>query len=223
MLLIAMSRATMTSAGVCGNNMATYYVQPDWLAQRAIHPKDETIRVAIEQLIERYDIKNRNILSLGSGFAYEERHLVELGKNRMTAIDNNKDIEPILRKAPTGEMIYIIGDARKKLPGSFDVLYVSSLLPDEVRRHQIASNPSWLDRKAKHGFGIDPDQWPIWRGPFHRIIMRHVRALNRGGLLIVQSYAYSLDPHFHKHYLSALRLQLRLHRMVLLEIHSFVQ
>jgi hypothetical protein len=100
---------------------------------------------------------------------------------------------------------------------------MSSLLPDEMRRFQIATNPNKFDWLLKTLLRIDRLQWPIWRGPIHPEVMKLARLVSPGGLLINQSYAYSLDAKHHVRYLDALRFQMRRNSFRLLEVHRFTE
>jgi hypothetical protein len=57
-----------------------YFVPPDLLTRAWPNPAEERVtREAIAQLIERYNLRRKKILSLGAGIAREERWLAELG------------------------------------------------------------------------------------------------------------------------------------------------
>jgi len=206
----------------------TFFIPPDALSRAFPNGEQErAVREAIGQLIERYDLRGKKVLSLGAGIAREERWLAELGGNELTVvdIDEHKGIEPFLQSCEEkGTLKYIIGDAllEKDFPVT-DILYMSSLLPDEMRRFQIATSPSTFDMFLKRLLRIDRLQWPIWRGPIHPEVMKLARVVSPGGLLINQSYAYSLDAKHHVRYLDALRLQMRRHSFQLLEVYRFTE
>lgn len=206
----------------------TFFIRPDALSQAFPNSEQErAIREAISQLIQRYDLRGKKVLSLGAGIAREERWLAELGGNELTAIDidEHKSLEPLLESCKeSGTLKYIIGDAliEKDFPIT-DILYMSSLLPDEMRRFQIATNPNKFDWLLKTLLRIDRLQWPIWRGPIHPEVMKLARLVSPGGLLINQSYAYSLDAKHHVRYLDALRFQMRRNSFRLLEVHRFTE
>src|SRR3954469_1841944 len=111
----------------------TFFIPPDALSRAFPDSEQErAVREAIRQLIERYDLRGKKVLSLGAGIAREERWLAELGGNELTVIDidEHKGIEPFLQSCKEkGTLKYIIGDALigKNFPAT-DILYMSSLL-----------------------------------------------------------------------------------------------
>ena len=88
-----------------------YSVAADWLSRRANEPKDAEIRKAIGQLIARYDLRHKRILSLGCGYCLEARWLAALGQNRITGIDIDEhgSIERYLEAAPPGSHLDQVG------------------------------------------------------------------------------------------------------------------
>src|SRR5690348_2719297 len=98
--------------------MRQYRVRPDFWTGR--HPFEETIAEAVAQLVARYGLRGKRILSLGGGRSFEERRLAEC--NDVTVIDidlPNRDIEPALQSAAPGSMRYVIGDALEPWPEPF--------------------------------------------------------------------------------------------------------
>jgi hypothetical protein len=189
--------------------MRQYLVSPSFLAERFPHPRDADIGRAVGELIARYGIRNRRILSLGGGISREERYLAELGPNDVTVIDldqPNGNIEPALRQAPPGAMRYFIGDALEPWNEPFDVLYLSSFYPDEMRRHELLTA-----RRV----------WPADADPFHPAVMGHAEKLPPGGWMFIQSIGYSLDVSYHPNYLPACVAQLDRHGLRLVEVHRF--
>jgi hypothetical protein len=195
--------------------MRCYRVPPDLFAAQFPDYDHDRHRLAIGELIDRYDIRNKRVLALGSASAFEERWFVELGDNELTIIDIDEhgSAEQMLQSAPPGRMRYIVGDALVVDPGPHDVLYASGFTPDERRRRSLIT--------VDHGSYME--FWRFWWGPFHPGLIAHARRLSPGGLMIVQSIGYSLDVDDHWQYVPACRLQLALNGLRLLEVWRFVE
>lgn len=182
------------------------------------------IQDCARQLVERYHIKNKSILSLGGGAAAEEYYLRKLGDNRLTVVDLDEHgtVEPILKKLPAGPLNYIVGDAQAIEPPEFDVLFMSGFTPDELRRSDIYRQRDTTD----YDFMIERFgawEWPPWREPFHPVVHRYLQHLSPGGLFIVQSYCGGLDAGANKHYLPACDRQLLSLGLSLLEVWRFCE
>lgn len=190
--------------------MRVYDVCPSFLPSEFPHNRDaDEIRGAIAELIARYGLRNRQVLSLGGGIAREERWLAELGPNAVTVIDldePNRNIEPALKRAPAGRMRYVIGDALQPWPEPFDVLYLSGFAPDEMRRWEIVTSHQG---------------WPVDAEPFHPAIMMHAERLPVGGWLFVQSIGYGIDAKLHPNYLPAAIEQLDRAGLRLVDVFRF--
>jgi hypothetical protein len=172
-------------------------------------------RRAIGELIDRYDIRNKRVLALGAGSAFEEHWFAECNELTVIDIDEHGSAETALRAAPPGAMRYIVGDALTVDAGEHDVLYASGFTPDEKRRREIIWGKPERERPRRC--------WPLWRNPFHPGMMRQARSLSPGGLMIIQSIGYSLDAKAHRFYILACRLHLALHGMRLLELWRFAR
>lgn len=173
-------------------------------------PYSPRIREAVDQLVRRYGLKNKSILSLGSRFGREEYWLAKLGENRLMLVDIDEqgDLQPILRKAEPGELKYFIGDAAQ-LPGDeqFDVLFLSSFAPDEFYRAAILKD---------HG-GI----WPSGGRPFCDLTMRFAGRLPRGGILIIQSFYSGVDCDVSPEFIPSCDAQLHAAGLDLVEQYRF--
>jgi hypothetical protein len=190
----------------------TYYVSPHIFAEQFPDFNHESHRIAIGQLIERYGIRNKRLLSLGGGSVFEERWFVTLGANALTVIDidEHKSAESRLRTGEPGPMKYIVGDALNFDAGEHDVLYLSSFTPDEMRRYDFIA-PKDGPRRF----------WRIEWDPFHPAVMQHASRLTPGGLMIVQSIGYSLDAVGHPQYIPACQRQLAENGFDLIELWRF--
>lgn len=104
---------------------------------------------AIRQLVDRYELASKDILSIGAGRTFEEYWMGKTGC-RLTRVDLDLDtvarLEEHLLSLPPAlaapeTLSYVIGDALEYCKSAafakFGVLYVSSLHPDEIRREEI--------------------------------------------------------------------------------------
>jgi hypothetical protein len=192
-----------------------YYASPNLFADGFAGYDHEPERVAVGQLIERYGIRNKRVLSLGGGSVFEERWFATLAGNQLTVIDidEHKSAEPLLKTATPGPMKYIVGDALDTEVDEHDVLYASGFTPDEMRRREIVAPAIPRGRHAQ--------QWRLSWEPFHPAFMRHTRKLTPGGLMIVQSIGYSIDADYHPRYVLACRQQLIRNGLRLIELWRF--
>jgi SAM-dependent methyltransferase len=185
-------------------------------------PHLEAIGVAMRQLIDRFDIRGKDVLGLGSSVLAEERFFHDYGGCRISAIDIDESgtLRPGLAAMPydPNGLTYHCGDAVQFLapyrrlgfsippPRQFDVVFACGYYPDEVRRREVMGQ-CWHHRT----------------GPFHQSIIHAAQRLRPGGLLIVQSYAYGIDVAYHQHFLPAMHRQLRSIGMELSECYRFQQ
>lgn len=198
--------------------------------------KNEAVRTAIGQLVARYGIARKSILSIGSSSAFEEYWFAILGLNRLTLvdIDEHDRLLPALEKMPRRwrGLSYHIGDAAEfcaprrmfgvEVPRRrFDVLYLSSFTPDEIRRDTLLRERSEALITRKMAAGVEIDQWAPWQDPLHPVTMEAAHLLRPGGLMIVQSYAFGIDAVYHKYFLPAMHRQLEAAGIELLEVHRF--
>lgn len=146
----------------------------------------EAYKKPILSLIERYNLFEKKILSIGSGSAQEEFWFHELGRNSITLsdIDESGKIEPMLSSVveTEGELTYLIGDANQ-IQGNqdYDVIYISSFTPDENRRSELVGKE--MNRLSPYG-------WPKNENPFMDMIPKlAINNLKKDGLIIIQSYA----------------------------------
>jgi hypothetical protein len=154
------------------------------------------ISVAVDQLIRRFDIRDKKILSLGPRFGREEYWFAKNGNQiTMVDIDEQGDLEPALSAAESGPLRYLIGDALNAVPNEpFDVLFLSGFGPDEFRRREIT----------------------VWKDPFHPVVMRYAQLC---GLTLIQSFYGGPDLDYHPDMLPACDDQLMRHRLKLYEVY----
>jgi hypothetical protein len=186
-------------------------------------PYARRIEAAVAQLAHRYGIRGKSILSLGGGIGLEEFYFWHHG-NRLTFvdIDEHGQIEPILKKAPSGDLHYVIDDANNvELSQPFEVLFMSGFTPDELRRSEIVQQRGGETFRRMLELNEGAWEWPWWEDPFHPIVMRFARNLRQGGTMIVQSYCGSLDALDHRYYLWACDRQLEQNGLHLRELYRF--
>jgi hypothetical protein len=183
------------------------------------------MQAAIAQIAQRYDIKDKSVLSLGGGFGMEEYYFTQHG-NRLTIVDIDEFgfVEPILKSCPAGDLNYVVGDANGvEFDQPFDALFLSGFTPDELRRSEIVRQRDTETFRRMVELNDGAWEWPWWEDPFHALVMRFARNLREGGTMIVQSYCGSLDMIDHRYYLWACDRQLAEAGMRLLELYRFAQ
>lgn len=188
-----------------------YSVSPDTFKHQAENQAySPRIRDAVDQLVRRYGLKNKSILSLGSRFGREEYWLAKLGGNRLMLvdIDEQNDLQPILQKAEPGDLRYFVGDAGN-VPGDeqFDVLFLSGFAPDEFHRAAILKDHNRI--------------WPTGAKPFCDLTMRFAGRLRAGGLLLIQSFYSGVDCDVSPEFIPSCDAQLRAVGLDLVEQYRF--
>jgi hypothetical protein len=175
------------------------------------YPRHDT---CMQELVERYGIVGKSLLSVGAKFGEEERRLVLAGNDvLMIDIDEDGSLLERMQSLPEGRgLSYWIGDAADLAGalGSYDVIYFSGFTPDEERRQKI-----YRDNLAAGRAWLTTDE------PFHPVVMGYTEKLKAGGLLLVQSYYGGVDAAYEPHYLGACQLQLHRAGLSLLEVHRF--
>jgi hypothetical protein len=182
---------------------------------RTFPPQHPRADVCMRELVERYGIVGKSVLSVGAGFAEEERRLVLAG-NDVLMIDLDVaggSLRERLATLPEGRgLSYWIGDAADLVSalGSYDIMYFSGFTPDEYHHQQINRDNAAAGRP-----------WLTTDEPFHPVVMSYTEKLKAGGLLIVQSFNGGVDTAYEPHYLGACQLQLHRAGLSLLEVHRF--
>jgi hypothetical protein len=185
---------------------------------------------AMSGLIARYDLAGKSILSLGAGIAFEENWFHRAGC-RLTLNDLDQPsvgIEGYLRTLTRVDeslpdmLRYEIGDAadsvKKYAPSAFDVLYVSSFHPDEIRREMIQEEfkKCRSDEEARHNI-----TWPSDEKAYIEVMMLAIERVRPGGLVIFQHYRGGVYSDANPHYLKAVQVQLAENGATLLEAYAF--
>lgn len=201
----------------------------------------------IDALITRFGIQNKTVLSVGGGTCHEELSFIQdKYQNRLYCfdIDESNNLKPVLQRSQAESsqpslFQYVIGDftkisKQKDIPNNFDVLYMSSFTPDELRRrelmtkhdrqrHQPETMPwyaraqRWLYQMLGYTF-LEP-QWNETLKPLHPIIVKALSALSKHGIFILQSYCSGVDVTSNPSYLKTVIKQLKAHKMHLVEAY----
>jgi hypothetical protein len=153
---------------------------------------------SMTQLIERYNIKNKKVLSLACGNGFEEYHFLQHG-NSLVMSDADlpyRTIKPWVEKCSvqhnTG-VTFNIEDC-KEAPNrylnqpEFDVIYISSLHPDEVYRGRIQSNyisSNLLNYLFTFQTFPNVDFYSEYVTPIFSV-------LKPGGIIIMQHYGFTV-------------------------------
>jgi hypothetical protein len=180
------------------------------------------IRPTVAQLVDRYGLAGKSILSIGPGVGLEEMAMLECGAGSMTMFDVDESgtlagFLPTIAR-PDGTVTYMLGDftkiADQPLPRC-DVLYVSSLTPDEHHRAStLRRPPSWLCPPLR-------PSWPRNAPTLHpSVVSAMQRYVAPDGIFILQSYAAGIDVSVN-HYLEAWSTTLRAVGFELLEAYRF--
>lgn len=208
-------------------------IRSQWLTNSQLCEKP------ITQLIDRYDINSKSVLSIGPSYGHEEYWFHRKGGCSLTFIDIDEShtIEDYLKKislqAEGSHLVYGIGDASDlSMDGSqrFDVCYFSSFTPDMLKNRKVADRISKssvrrafdrLSRKSDASYSGGP--WPDNEEPLSNLTSRILRysLKSDGGLLLYQSYGSNVDART-PGYLSAIRKQLLAIGIFLLETYYFI-
>jgi hypothetical protein len=170
------------------------------------------VDACMQELVERYDIRGKSVLSIGAGTAREEQQFALAGNDLLLIdVDEQNTLRWRLEGMPEGRGLeYWIGDATEfeQGVGTHDVVYLSSFTPDEARRGAI------VKENTEAG-----SRWNPLVDPFHPAVMHYASSLRENGLLIVQSYYGSIEIGWNPDYLPACRRQLAEAGLHLLEVH----
>jgi len=193
----------------------------------------ELCRESVNQLIEKYNIKSKKILSIGAASGFEEYWFYKNGC-QLTFLDYDESnfLESYLKKIPIMEnedmLTYIIDDAKnykKYINEKFDVIYFSGFSPSELRNSEICSKNlniisrflRKITRKFDNTYLIK--NWPNNQKPFIDLVIKIIDDLLKNtGLFIYQSYAsdvYAMDPN----YLKQIKNQLNSSKIQLLSVY----
>jgi hypothetical protein len=184
--------------------------------------------IQIKQLIARYDLASNKVLSLVSGLGFEEFWMgesgceltlvdldpVEILRNKLSTI-NPHNLEGIV-------LNFIIADAIEYCASiehqDFDILYVSSMHPDEIRREKIQAdfiaNRTEVSRQSYL-------TWPKGVRPYSNEVSDGWSLVKDGGLVIMQHYRGGVDSVMQPHYIDDVADQLSEKNLYLLEVWCY--
>jgi hypothetical protein len=188
----------------------------------------------MSQLIERYEIRHKSVLSIGSSWGWEEYWLFQCRNSlHFVDIDEGKSIESYLQTLPSARngdrLTFFVGDASEYIgqcQERYDVVYISSLTPDELRRVDIIRR--CRDERYGSFFSLAnhilrngrlPPNWPDHEKPFMDLVMKYSESLRDGGLFIAQLYAGGVNLKRNPHFIPLVEEQLRSVSVILLEVY----
>lgn len=160
----------------------------------------------MSQLVRRYNLQGKSMLSVGTSFGIQEYCLYEHGCSLVLCdIDEGHGIEPYLQKLPAAAenyLTFVLGDARElDLQNKLDAVFFSGFTPNELRNAKIYGASNRVNRKLLRG-------WPTQEKPFDDTVIAITdRVVKDGGLLIYQSYGSGVDAR-DRHYVQGIRNQL---------------
>ena len=202
----------------------------------------ECCRATIGQLIARYDLHHRHVLSVGGGTAHEEYWFLQAGCDlTVVDLDEHGRILPYLERlrlvpedTASAQLRYVVGDALEwsktiGIERRFDVCYFSSFTVDEMHRARVQEQartlPWRLRRAVSDRLGIEIGSrrlWPPSANPFTSLVMDIVdRSLAPHGLLVNQSYYCGVDIPDNPQFIGCMRRQLRSIGVELIELYHF--
>lgn len=163
----------------------------------------------MQELIQKYNLKNQKILSIAPGSAFEEFWFYK-NQNILTFvdIDESGSIEPLLSTLQMTDkkdkLTYFIGDAREfdEYQDKFDTLYISSFTPDELR----SKNVDFRNKSTN-----------IYSDIIENLLKN---SLEKNGLFINQSYCNGFDAS-NPVYINYLKNYLLKFGITLLKVYHF--
>jgi hypothetical protein len=208
------------------------------------HPKEiGHCKQSIYQLMNRFNIFNKNILSIGAGGALEEIWFTFEQDNNLTLFDLDEhstlehrlltlNIKPDQILPDVQYFKYLIGDffhPENDPIHDIDVVYVSSLTPVEIRRAQIIKAFRELPHEAKkevdflHSiFGKSIGSWPSWKKIFDpTLLAKCLTPLTKSGLFIYQIYCGGVDCIKNKQFTQMLKREFVENGLIPLEFYTY--
>ena len=195
----------------------------------------ELCREPMNQLIKKYNLHSKKVLSIGPGHAFEEYWFWKNGGS-LTFISDQEIFSnsKINLEKQNNHLAYIIDDAKnfkKYITEKFDVVYFSSFPPNELTnrtiRHKyqlsiVRRGLNLLSRKTKINFLQKQWTWPHNEKPFIDFVMEIMETvLGTGGLVIHQSYASDIDTRS-INYIDRVKEQLDSINIRLLTVYYFI-
>lgn len=180
----------------------------------------ELVRAPIQQLMARFDVRGKSILSIGAGDCFEERWMAPA--NKVTAVDISDRMSGFDEAFQAdGPDQYIVQDAAEFIESCrdhFQLVYISSFEPDEYRREQLQQ--AWRDRRTA-GQRSRHVTWEPGETPYHPVIESSLRLVRPGGLVILQHYRGGVNVVANPHYFRDVETQFSRHGVNLVEAHHF--
>lgn len=179
----------------------------------------------MSQLIRRYNLQNKSVLSVGSASGYQEYCFYENGCSlTLCDIDEHHEIEPYLNtlKSRDDGLTFALGDARY-LDSSkkFDIVFFSGFTPNELRN--IYSTDIRRKMHNRYPFIRRFIDKPIWyKKPLMELVIEIVdNTLSpNGGLFIFQSYTSDTNAS-HPEFVAAVKNQLKSLGVMLLDVYYY--
>ena len=170
-------------------------------------------------LVHRYDLSGKNVLSLGAGEAFEESWFYN-SDCTLTLNDINLSFTPAVCQG--SGLTFYHGDAGAALvdipDGRYDLLYVSSFHPDEIRRETIQADfvAQQTEDQAAHYI-----TWPDDELPYSETLNDALAKIRDGGLVIFQHYRGGVCVDTNPHYIDEIEKQFQSAGVQLLEVYTF--
>lgn len=196
----------------------------------------ELAKEPMNQLISRFNINSKTVLSVGSGLAFEEFWFYK-SNCKLTLIDLDQhgsfsnELKKILHTKSNNTLRYITDDAnnlKEYLDEKFNVVYFSGFTPNELRNRTIR----WIYKKPylgrpinkilkKTNLHFESLSWPKNKKPFIDLVEKILdNSLDAGGLFIFQSYASGVIAN-DEIYIDCIKKQLESIKARLLEVYCF--
>ena len=192
---------------------------------------------AMTQLIEKYNLQNKMILSIGSGYGVEEYWFYKTGSSLfLVDIDEQTAIERNLKKLPLNDiqestLTYFIEDAnvylQKYSERKFDAIFFSSFTLDEQRRGKIKDDYAinknrTVFSRIKNKIISDNNIWPKDKLLYSDLSMDLAKKnLKIGGFFISQSYCAGVDYKNNPYIIDIVKHQFAQNGMTLLKIYCW--
>lgn len=186
------------------------------------------VKEAMNQLIQRYNIFEKEVLSIGSSFGFEKYWFY---KNRcgltLVDIDESNNIKPYISKIPLSNdennLKFYLGDAYEFIKCAnqkYDICYYSGFTVDELRRGEIQRKNIFKIILSR--LGVRVNKWPSNENIFCELVLEiNNNLLKEGGLFIVQSYSSGINYVEDKYCIELLKAQLKENGIILLDLFSF--
>ncbi len=192
----------------------------------------------MNQLIKKYKITNKDILSIGSNFGHEEYWFHKNGCTlTFVDIDEGDYIENYLKTIPNptkkDQLTFFLGDAFDFLKNhsecQFDVIYFRSFFPDERRsatiqkEYQLNFYKKVINYFSNNIFHRDFfSNWPKTQFPYMDLIVDLAQQnLREGGLFVHQSYYAGVNVKRNPHYIDLIKTQLKNIGITLINVYCF--